>query len=340
MMARKVLMVALAALLVVLSLHGDVFGQAAQSGTVNRTSNLRAGPGTNHAIIGRATPGQSVTVVGANDGGGWYQLAGGEWIAAFLVDVGTSQPPSTPPASSSPTAGAATTQAPASGGAALRNANLRAGPGTNYGVIGGVRAGQTLEIAGQNSDGSWLQLAGGPWIAAFLVDVGVTPSPTISVPAATPAPTPGSGANFVLIQQRLWDPIENGGALDGPSVHCGYGRRLVVNVLDANGNRINGVAVQALLGARETIVTGAQGKGDGVAEFVLGGGQEVRVIRDEAGRSVTSDVATGISTNPEGIPFETLIGANYCQDEATCQAFVANNGCRGHFSWTVTFQRR
>ncbi len=111
-------------------------------------------------------------------------------------------------------------------------------------------------------------------------------------------------------------------------------------MLDANGSRLNGVAVQVQYGARETIVTGSQGKGDGVAEFVLGGGQDVKVVRDTDGAPVTSDVATGLSTNAANIAASDLIAAGYCQDDESCHHFAANNGCLGHFSWNVTFQRR
>jgi uncharacterized protein YraI len=311
-----------------------IFSQAAETGQVNRTANLRSGPGTGYAVIGQAAQDQSVTIAGANEDGSWLQLSTGAWIAAFLVDRGTSAP--------APTAAAST------GATAIRNANLRAGPGTGYAVIGGVRSGQPLTVTGANADGTWLQLADGVWIAAFLVNqsAGATadPSTTVAQPAATPtpasAPPAEAGPAFVVIEKRLWDPYENGGSLDGPSVHCGQGRALIVNVVDANGNRLNGVAVQAQLGARETYVTGAQGKGDGVAEFVLGGGQDVAVLRDNDGSPATSEVATGMSTNPQAIPFETLIAANYCQDEASCRHFAENNSCNGHFSWTVTFQRR
>lgn len=317
---------------------GVALSQSATTGTVNRDANLRSGPGTNYTIIGKAASGQAVTLVDENDAGSWYQLAEGQWIASFLVNLTTGTPLPAP------------TNAAATGATAQRAANLRAGPGVNYAVTGVVRSGQALELVGANADRSWLQLANGAWIAAFLVNQAAA-GPATTVPAASvvpvatatpttiPAPT-GNGNHFVLVQKRLWDVIENGGSLDGPSVHCGLARELLVNVLDANGNRLNGVAVQVEYGARETVVTGSQGKGDGVAEFVLGGGQDVKVIRDVGGAAVTSDVATSLSTNPQNIPYEALISAQYCQDEASCQSFVAGNACNGHFSWTVTFQRQ
>jgi hypothetical protein len=253
---------------------------------------------------------------------------------------------------------------PAELGVVVRSANLRAGPGTKYAVVGSAPAGAMVRIAGTNKTGDWYHLSSGRWIAAFLVDLDGTDSTASGAPhavlatpatpgaAATPAantggtpaytdqPAPASGNQFVVVERRLWDVFENGGTLDGPSVHCGEGRELHVNVLDAKGSRINGVAVQVQYGARETIVTGSQGKGDGVSEFVLGGGQDVKVVRDTDGSPVTSDVATRLSTNPNGIDQADLIAAGYCQDDESCRHFADNNGCLGHFSWNVTFQRR
>jgi hypothetical protein len=165
-----------------------------------------------------------------------------------------------------------------------------------------------------------------------------TPAPEAQ-PVATTAPPAPAGTEFRVINKRLWDVYENGGSLFGDSVTCGEKRQLVVTVLDALGNRLNGVAVQVEYGAREVIYTGSQGRGDGNAEFVLGGGQDVRIIRDSDGSEVASEVATGLSTNPAAISFDQLIAAQYCTDATSCQRFVDAPGCFGHFSWTVTFQR-
>lgn len=51
----------------------------------------------------------------------------------------------------------------------LRNANLRAGPGTNFAIVGSARAGDVVQIVGQNAAGNWYRLDTGAWIAAFLV---------------------------------------------------------------------------------------------------------------------------------------------------------------------------
>ena len=61
---------------------------AGQPGThvVTNNSNLRAGPGTDFDIVGKAAEGDLVTVVGQNDDGTWYQLDDSNWIAAFLAE--------------------------------------------------------------------------------------------------------------------------------------------------------------------------------------------------------------------------------------------------------------
>ncbi len=332
------------ALLLTLSLCLTAWGQRDSTGVVVNNANLRAGPGVTYALVGKAAAGQTVTIAGKNASGDWYHLSNGQWIAAFLVTFNAD--PVTPSAAiNHPTTSIITTVA-----SAKRDANLRSGPGVTYALAGTVSTSQALTLTGQTSDGLWYQLAGGEWIAAFLVNTSSAPSLEQAVsptpPAATPAPTSAdpapatSGNDFVMVQKHLWDPYENGGSLDGPSVHCGLGRELIVNVLDANGQRLNGVAVQVIYGAREIYVTGSQGKGDGVAEFVLGKGQDVQVIRDTDGRAVTSDIVRGLSTDPHEIATDALIASRYCQDAATCQDFAAQNSCDGHFSWTVTFQRK
>lgn len=49
------------------------------------------------------------------------------------------------------------------------NANIRTGPGTTFAVARTARAGEALDLDGKTADGRWLRLAGGTWVAAFLV---------------------------------------------------------------------------------------------------------------------------------------------------------------------------
>lgn len=85
--------------------------------------------------------------------------------------------------------------APLLGPVANRSANLRAGPGVNYPVVGGVRIGEKLAPVAKLANGSWYLLANGAWIAAFLVDnapplpnVESTPPPPVAR-AATATPS-------------------------------------------------------------------------------------------------------------------------------------------------------
>lgn len=79
-----------------------------------------------------------------------------------------------------------------------QNANLRAGPGSDYEVVGSANGGDELPIYGRNTDGTWLQVDedGLTWIWAELVDlpleiasIPVPPSPTpTNTPTGTPTP--------------------------------------------------------------------------------------------------------------------------------------------------------
>jgi uncharacterized protein YgiM (DUF1202 family) len=82
------------------------------------------------------------------------------------------------------------------------NANVRGGPGTNYGVVGALQAGENARVSGRNADSSWWQIefqGGVGWIANVVVTanapahqapvVGAPAPPPTNTPAATAAPT-------------------------------------------------------------------------------------------------------------------------------------------------------
>lgn len=61
--------------------------------TVGQGLNVRAGPGTGHAIIAVAAPGQALTLIGRNAAGDWLQIrladgSGIGWVAAAFVAAG------------------------------------------------------------------------------------------------------------------------------------------------------------------------------------------------------------------------------------------------------------
>ena len=128
------------------------------------------------------------------------------------AELPTPMPPAdtpTPTSEPSPTATATLTSAPLPTDTptpeprpqTTRSANLRAGPGTNYGIAGSAAAGEAVEPIGRNQAGDWLQVrtaAGEAWIAALLVesvDAGTLPvrestAPTVAPPAQTPTAPP------------------------------------------------------------------------------------------------------------------------------------------------------
>jgi hypothetical protein len=113
-------------------------------------------------------------------------------LALLSTAAGDEQAP--PPVTATPPAAPATTTpaSPTSEPEELpcpqtnRTANLRAGPGTTYPIVGGLQAGECVEITGRNPAGSWFHLAAGDWIAVFLI---ANPPPIETVPLVDlPAP--------------------------------------------------------------------------------------------------------------------------------------------------------
>ena len=79
----------------------------------------------------------------------------------------------------------------------LQTANLRAGPGADYPVVGQINAGQEVALAARNSAGDWIQIDLGDdeqtWVAADLLDLpaGIDLPLASSIPPPPPSPTPG-----------------------------------------------------------------------------------------------------------------------------------------------------
>lgn len=84
-----------------------------------------------------------------------------------------------------------------------QNVNLRSGPGTNYDVIGSLKAGDKLPVTGRKIDSTWWQVsspAGTAWVAASVVTVenfsdeirltSIPPTPTVlpALPSSPPNP--------------------------------------------------------------------------------------------------------------------------------------------------------
>jgi hypothetical protein len=113
--------------------------------------------------------------------------------ATLPLPTNTSVPP-TPAPTNTPEPPTATPE-PA-GPVANAAANVREGPGTDYGVVVVAEPGQVMVVTGQDSSGQWLQLASGYWIAASLVD-NIPPNLPVTavvaqLPGGNPTPMPTS----------------------------------------------------------------------------------------------------------------------------------------------------
>jgi uncharacterized protein YraI len=274
-----------------------------------------------------------------------------------IASTGTPVPltATAPATASAPTATATATPRPRV--MAQNTANLRSGPGKAYPLVGRLEAGQSVEIIARNASGDWWQLAwdgqGQAWVAGTTVKVqgpidavavaknvpAPPPPPTAGPPTAPPptqAPPKPAGPDFRLVSRRLFTPEENGGGHDGPTPQCGYNHTLYLTVLDAAGNPLNGVTIKDANGSEEHV---SGDKGPGKLEFALWfPGIDVVVARDADGRQVTSDVARDVKVETAAIPDDVLTGAGYCT-AGGCAQFRMNNGCTGHYSWEVVFQR-
>ncbi len=258
--------------------------------------------------------------------------------------------------------------------------NVRSGPGTEYAVTSALVQSEIANITGKNPSSDWWEvlLPSGQqgWVYSPLVETAgdtttvavaanipappptFTPAPTAAplptaeavapvtdpvatteaAPPADAAPTPQAPAadpsappHFTLVSRRLWNKDENDGCV---------GKHLLrIHVLDANGGRINGVQLKGIYTGFD-VVTGAQGKGDGVIEFDLhGSGEGFMVVKNNDGREATSDRAEGFTTRSRDIDTATLIATGYCSSEEDCQIFYNSYGCQGHHSWEAIFQR-
>jgi hypothetical protein len=101
----------------------------------------------------------------------------GRTLLALLVCLALLLPASPLLAQETPTAAQATV---------IRNANLRAGPGTNYAVVGKASAGELLDVVATNGAGDWFKLADGNWIFGGLLES----PPDVAADGGAPAGAP------------------------------------------------------------------------------------------------------------------------------------------------------
>jgi len=198
-----------------------------KQGTINRSSNIRSGPGTTFAIVGAGRAGQTVTLRGQTLDGSWYQIDEAQWIAASLVTSEEAAPeiPAAEP-TETPQVAEARASVGVTSGTINRDANIRGGAGTSFPVIAAGKSGQAVSILEQNADGSWYRIGEQQWIAAFLF------TPTLAQgnePAPTPQPTIEAApvAQLTPALPPYWQDVE--------SATCGSFEWKVVDIRRPDG---------------------------------------------------------------------------------------------------------
>jgi uncharacterized protein YraI len=254
---------------------------------------LRAGPSTEYAHLGTLQEGDRVGILSRTGDGEWYRIILEDgaiyWVAAAYVDVEkdadgkdaieaipTVQPESNPDLAAGTPTGAPTETPGPKANTATVNANLRAGPGTNYPVVGGLQEGDTVEIVGQTGDGGWYRVerANGSfaWVFAALIEVGSESGPIPVVADADIPPTPRPAPTATAAPRVVRPPT---GMLEDHAPG-GKGRLLIKNGTDADALAIlTGLDDQAvksayIRGAEEFNMTGIH---DGTYRLYFSKGQ-------------------------------------------------------------------
>ncbi|NWF67624.1 MAG: SH3 domain-containing protein [Chloroflexi bacterium] len=118
-----------------------------QFATTSVQVNVRSGPGTNFARIGRMNPGDVFAITGQQSG--WYQInfnGQSGFVSASFVSVTNSAPAPSSPTISGPSYSANAT------------VRVRSGPGTSFQILTRIPFRGVAQLVGRNSDASWLQV--------------------------------------------------------------------------------------------------------------------------------------------------------------------------------------
>lgn len=173
--------------------NGSEAEKAADSNTVKTIAvnadnvNLRSGPGTKFAIVGKAAKGQQF--VTTKQSGGWYYINIGQgkfgWIIAQFATVKASAvttnplkpvPPTPTPPTPAPVDSEAVDLTKSLLVIKASIVNVRVGAGTGFGLVSKVKAGDRLKVLKKNDQWYLVQLAGGKqgWVAGWLGEMVVS----------------------------------------------------------------------------------------------------------------------------------------------------------------------
>jgi cell wall-associated NlpC family hydrolase len=184
---------------------------ATKNGAATTTVNIRSGPSTSRAVVGRLVRGQRIQVTGTSSGG-WIKVRFNRRTAYMYGKyVTTGTRPSGPTRIT--TSGTTIT---------TYGLNVRTGPSTAYRVVGSLSEGTRVKPTGRFKSG-YAEFSYGSskrWVSmAYLGRAfGSTAAPT-APPAPTPASTSGSRGTIALdfARSQLGKPYQFGAA--GPNAY-------------------------------------------------------------------------------------------------------------------------
>ena len=115
--------------------------------------NVRASPSLQGDIVGKLTGGTKVTPVGKSDDGAWWKISYNGTDAYIYAQYAV--------AGGSYDTAAAPTTSSGSGTVSVTSdyLNVRSGPGTSYDILGQLSGGQSVQTAGQSTDGAWWKIS-------------------------------------------------------------------------------------------------------------------------------------------------------------------------------------
>lgn len=252
--------------------------------------------------------------------------------------------------------------------------NVRQGPSTVYGLLGSVSAGQQFPLLGRNEQGDWWQVCcfdddQPGWVFGALVEVEnidglatITDLPALPTTTTTPIPVvveeptsepqaedtaPSSAASgtagnfdpnaqFHIVHYRAIGYGENNGGI----FNNGGQHMIFVNVVDENGQGIDGAVVKDAVNDKLNLVMGS--KGPGRAEFEMFGEKFKLYVAATPSGPVTSQVSNQMDTVYPHLP--DIIGKLGSADDERAICPTADDRCEppfyhAHWSYEITFQK-
>ena len=130
-------------------------GTAVKTGKTTSSLNVRKGPSTSYASLGKLAQGATVQIVGTDSATGWYKIKYGTGYGyisnKYVTITGTS-------------GGNNNTVTPGNPGTAVKTGkttsslNVRKGPSTSYASLGKLAQGATVQIVGTDSATGWYKI--------------------------------------------------------------------------------------------------------------------------------------------------------------------------------------